>query len=143
MAGGGVRRPAVMRLELEAVEHGRVVAGGDHHAAHRALGLTAKETEGVGVGSGVKTTWKPLPAKTSAARRRKAVGKEAAVITYDHLLFSAGGWVRGPIIRRGLGDALDVGEGKILGDHCAPAVGSELDAWGHLGVLSKEMRVEG
>jgi hypothetical protein len=39
LAGRGLGRSAEMRLELEAVKGGRIMAGRDHHAANRMLVL--------------------------------------------------------------------------------------------------------
>ena len=69
LAGGRLGRAAEPGFEFEAVELRRIVAGGDHHAASGILAFTAKETAGVGVGSEVSVTEKPLPAKISAVRR--------------------------------------------------------------------------
>jgi hypothetical protein len=75
--------------------------------------LTAKETDGVGKNFGNATA--------------KFIGQKTAVVTSDNGPGRADDRLALPKIRRGLRDAIEVAEGKILRDHRAPAVCAELD----------------
>src|SRR5436309_15703668 len=46
LAGGRFRRAAVVRLEFVAVEHRRIMAGGEHHTANCAVRLDGERDRG-------------------------------------------------------------------------------------------------
>ena len=66
----------------------RVVAGGVIITPPTAFRFfTAKETEGVGVGSGVRTDLKFIARKHFSAGLREAIGKKPPVIANDNFSF--------------------------------------------------------
>ena len=64
------------------------------------------------MGSAVSDHLKVIAGKNLRDAPRKLVGKEPAIVTDHHFLLRARHGICVPIIRRGLRDALDVGEMK-------------------------------
>src|SRR5665213_182528 len=132
-----------MRLELEAVENRRIVAGGDYHSADSSEIFH-------GEGNGRRRRWlrreddlKTISRKNFGGDSGETVGEKPAVKTDDDFQFTIedfGLWTLDfglPIVRRGLRDARDVGEREIFRDDRAPAVRAEFD-WCHARSLAKQ-----
>ncbi len=124
---------AVIRLELEAVENRRIVAGGDHHAADGVQMLDGKGNRRRRRRLRREDDLKIVSGKNFRRDLRETVGKKPAVVADDDFQFmfeDFGLWVlnfRFPIVRRGLRDARDICKSEILRDDRAPAVRAEFD----------------
>src|SRR5262249_47161372 len=118
---------AVVRLELESVKGGRVVAGGDHHTANRAPRFdSVRNGRGRGRLRG-EHDGKAIATKDLRRAPGELIGEKAPIITNDHAPGGSLDRMEVPVIRRGLGDPLQVGEGEVLGNNRPPTVGSELN----------------
>ena len=60
----------------------------------------------------------------------KLIGQKATIIAHNGVDFCSRHRVLLPEVSGCLSDAVDIGEGEILGNHRAPTISSELN-WGH------------
>ena len=120
------------RLELYPVVAGRVVAGGNHHAARRLAvddGIADGGRGGVGAGQpGFHTVRSHHPRDLGGV----AVREEARVEADNHR--GVGVVLLAHVVGDGLGDEAQVGKSKRFADDGAPAVGAKFDhRWALLG----------
>ncbi len=122
---GGRAGAAVARLVLDAVPLWRVMAGGDHDAAG-VFALADSEGEGgrggdfVGEGDGDAGVAEDFSDDLGEGARA-----EAGVIGDGDA--GRGVFLLEDVVRDGGGGDADVGEGEVVGDDAAPAVGAEFD----------------
>src|SRR5581483_7444634 len=117
-----------MRLKLEAIEDGRIVARGDHNSADRANHLHGKRNR-----RGRRRFWrqddlKSIPGEHFGDSPPKRVRKKPPIIP-DHDFL--GGPVNGmpePIIRPGLGYTLNIGKSEILSNDRSPPISPEFNS---------------
>ena len=130
-----------MRLQLEAIERGWIVAGGDHHPAGRPPGLDRVGNRRGGRRLVRQHDLIPVCREDLGGAPAELIGEKAAIVADDDRAPGAWDRVGLPVIRGGLGDAFQVGEGEILRDDRAPAVGAELDLTHAMpGVVGSEPR---
>src|SRR5439155_21608828 len=129
-----------MRLEFEAVEGRRIMAGGNHDPAHRGLCLDRvrngrSRNRPIGQGH-----CKTIAGKYFCRAARKLIREKTPVVADDDFFSSVGDRVAAPEISRGLRDALDVSKSEILGNDRPPAIGPEFNfhLWINLGVKTKQ-----
>ena len=127
LANDRFSRAAIMSFQFESVKNGRIVARCDHDAADGALGLDGEGDRGSGRRLRGEGDLKTVPGQDFRRSSGKLVGEKAPVEADNRFLLGARDRVEVPVIRRGLGHAVDVRERKILGDHRPPAVRSEPD----------------
>ena len=84
LTGGRVAGAAVERFELEPVENRRVMAGGDHHAAHGALRLDGEGNRGRRRRLRCEHNLKTISGKNFSGGPGKTVGEKPAVETDDN-----------------------------------------------------------
>ena len=132
-----------MRLELEAIEAGRIVAGGDHHAADGAEIFHGEGNARRRRRFRREDDLEIVSGKNFGGNLRKTVGEKTAVVADNDFRLAPENFRFGisnfgfPEICRGLRDAGDVGKGKIFRDDRAPAVRAEFDLC-HAQSLSKK-----
>src|SRR5690242_11492988 len=103
------------------------MARGDHHSTDRALSF---DSEGDGRrwrGGWRKDDLETVCGEDLRGAASEGIREESAIVTDDHFLFGAWGWISEPISGGGLSDTLNVGKREILGNNRPPTVGSELD----------------
>ena len=123
----GLRRPAEMRLELETVKRGRIVAGGNHHSAQGLLLLHPVGDGWRGRGTGGQDHLKSIGGEDFRGALRKLIREESTVVSDDDLRIAARDWVSFPVVSAGLSHAIKIREGKILRNDRSPTIGSEFD----------------
>ena len=124
---GRFSRAAEVRLEFEPVERRRIMAGRNHHAAHRLLRLHRVGNRRRGRGTIGQQNLKAVRKKNFCRAPGELVGKKTPVVTHHHLLLRPCDWIGGPIVRRRLRYARNIGKSEILRDDRTPAVRSEFD----------------
>ena len=116
LARFGIAGAAVIRLEFEAVENRRIVAGGDHHAADGVQMFDGKGNRRRRRRLRREDDLKTVAGQNLGGDLREAVGEKAAVIADDDFQFTPEDFgfpisdFGFPIVRRRLRDARDVGE---------------------------------
>ncbi len=121
----GLARAAVPALVLDAIPLRRVVRAGDHDAAGPAApvdGVAERRGGGDRIGQLDRNAG---GGDDLSAGARKGLGAEAGVVADRNSLGRVflGVHVSGD----GLGGNAHIGEGEVVGDHSAPAVGAEFD----------------
>jgi hypothetical protein len=135
-AGRGIARTSVVRLELEPVERGRIVAGRDHHAADGLPPFHRERNRRRRRRLGREDDLEIVSGEHFGRRLREAVGEEPPVIADDHpgRASEEGGFripdFGLPEVGGGLRHPRDIGKREIVRDDRAPAVGAEGDG-GH------------
>ncbi len=113
------------------------MAGGDHHTADRLVSLHRPRHRWSGRGGIRQRYGKTVTRKHLRHPAGKPIGEEPAVITHDGAFLGTLDRMLLPVVGGGLGDPVQIGEGEILCDDSAPAVGSEFNFGGHYLVSPK------
>ena len=118
LARFGIAGAAVIRLEFEAVENRRIVAGGNHHAADGAQMFDGEGNRRRRRRFRREDDLKIVAGQNFGGDLREAVGEKPAVIADDGFQFTSKDFrlrtsdFRLPIVRRRLRDARDIGKVK-------------------------------